>query len=133
MSETKIQERKIIDFSFHVDPNLKTAQLKVDLKASFNKALEENAPSAQIVVHVNIHADSTDDFSLVATECFMVTFEKEPVDVKDALIKLFQDECLGIVYDDIDNAMIGLGKAPLNLKENSGTAPGADKDETPEN
>ena len=104
MSETKIQERKIIDFSFHVDPNLKTAQLKVDLKVSFNKALEENAPSAQIVVHVNIHADSTDDFSLVATECFMVTFEKEPVDVKDALIKLFQDECLGIVYDDIDNA-----------------------------
>lgn len=118
MSEIKIQERKIIDFSFHVDPNIKTAQLKVDLKVSFNKSLKENVTNAQIVVHVNIHADSTDDFNLASTECFMVTFDQEPADVKEALIEFFQDECLGIVYDDIDNAMIGLGKNPLNLKEN---------------
>lgn len=119
MSEIKIQERKIIDFSFHVDPNIKTAQLKVDLKVSFNKSLKENVTNAQIVVHVNIHAESTDDFSLTATECFMVTFEKEPTDMKEALIKFFQDECLNIIYDDIDNAMIGLGKAPLNLRESN--------------
>ena len=119
MSEIKIHERKIIDFSFHVDPNLKTAQFKVDIKVSFNKSIIENTPNAQIVVHVNIHADSTDDFNLTSTECFMVTFEKEPVDMKEALIEFFQDECLSIIYDDIDNAMIGLGKAPLNLRENN--------------
>ena len=119
MSEIKIQERKIIDFSFHVDPNLKTAQLKVDIKVSFNKSIIENTPNAQIVVHVNIHAGSTDDFNLTSTECFMVTFEKEPVDIKEALIEFFQDKCLSIIYDDIDNAMIGLGKAPLNLRENN--------------
>ena len=37
MSEIKIQERKIIDFSFHVDPNIKTAQLKKHISSIKDK------------------------------------------------------------------------------------------------
>ena len=60
----------------------------------------------------------------------MVTLEKEPTDMKEDLIKFFQDECLNIIYDDIDNAMIGLGKAPLNLRESNDAGSEPAKGET---
>ena len=116
MSAIKIQDRKISDFLFHVDPNLKTAQLKVDIKVSIGRPLEKQGYDAQIVVHVDVYAEDIDNFHLTVTECFKVTFEEEPADAKKALLECFQDECLAIVYEDIDSVMAGVGQPQLNLK-----------------
>ena len=37
---------------------------------------------------------------------------------------------MNIIYDDIDNAMIGLGKAPLNLRESNDAGSEPAKGET---
>lgn len=119
MSAIKIQGRKITDFLFHVDPNLKTAQLKVDIKVSIGRPLEKQEYDAQIAVHVDVHAEDIDAFHLTITECFRLVFEEESSDIKEVLLGYFQDECLNIVYEDIDNAMIGIGQSPIKLKENN--------------
>ena len=91
MSAIKIQGRKITDFLFHVDPNLKTAQLKVDIKVSIGRPLEKQEYDAQIAVHVDVHAEDIDAFHLTITECFRLVFEEEPSDIKEVLLENLEE------------------------------------------
>ena len=78
MSAIKIQGRKITDFLFHVDPNLKTAQLKVDIKVSIGRPLEKQEYDAQIAVHVDVHAEDIDAFHLLSQSAFGWCLRKNP-------------------------------------------------------
>ncbi|MBQ7737317.1 MAG: hypothetical protein IJT62_05715 [Oscillospiraceae bacterium] len=107
----------LIDFYFHVDPELDQAELNVETKTEFAKPVNEADASGMIHTDIRIRSKEENRFDIHYSALMIYSFQEKPEDTEEALKKIYESEGVSIVSDQLDNIMESMGKSPFKIKQ----------------
>ena len=108
--------KRIWRFIYESRPDFQKADLRVPVSTEFLKSSEdETDPGAMIVVKFDIQAEDIDDLHVAMEDAFELSFDKAPDDYEKTLKEILTNRCFPEACSDLDKALAGMGKPPMNL------------------
>ena len=113
--KAEIVSKQIWRFSYDAQPDFQKADLRVRMIADLRRAEDETEPAALIIIKLDIQAEDIDDLHVVLEDAFELSFDTVPTDYKETLKSVLAKQCYEVACDDLDKALKGIGKSPMNL------------------
>lgn len=113
----KIKRKTVTDFLLRYNPQIGAIHININTDGSFGKPVDESKKEGAIVVRIEAKAEDADDFHILLVESFEYEFEQTPEDYEAILNAIYNGTALPEAADDLDNAMIALGKTPIKIKD----------------
>ena len=113
----ELTRKTVTDFVLRYNPQIGTLQINIETDGSFGKSIDEAKKAGAIIVKIEAKAENIDDFHILLIESFEYSFEEAPEDYDNILQAIFSGTALPQAAEDLDNAMIALGKPPIRIND----------------
>lgn len=112
----EIVSKTVTDFLFHAKPGVTNVQLHVEVSTGFGVPKSEESKRGLIHVAVDLKADNPEDYCIQFAENIEIEFQERPADFHSVLSEYYDRVGVGLISDDLDEALRGIGKPPLNIR-----------------
>ncbi len=114
----ELKNKTITDFFLRYNPQLGATQINIDTNGTFGKPVDgANKAAGAIIVRIEAKAEKPEEFHLLLIETFEYSFEETPEDYDVILQAIYSGAALPQAAEDLDTALIALGKAPIKIKD----------------
>ena len=116
-AKMELKNKSVTDFALRYNPQIGAIQINVKTEGAFGKPLDETVKSGAIIVSIEAIAENAEDFHILFVENFEYLFEEIPKDYDEALHAIYSGTALPEAAEDLDRALIALGKTPIKIKD----------------
>lgn len=117
MPKYTLKAKSVVDFQFHMNPDLTETELTVNVKSDFGTPTDENDASGMIKSQIRINAKDEDQFNVFYCVIMIYSFDETPDDTEAFLRKIYEKEGYAKVSDDLDALLESMGKPPFKIKD----------------
>ncbi len=113
----EMKRKTITDFILRYNPQLGATAINIETNGSFGKPVDETNKAGAIIVKIEAKAENIEDFHILLVENFEYVFEETPEDYDRILHAVYSGTALPDAADDLDKALIALGKTPIRIRD----------------